>query len=121
MGFFATWIVTTIATAAAIALVPGISAVGGSLLGPAVCALTLALVNAIIKPVIELLSLPLTIVTLGLFYLIINAFMLEIAGSLSVSLFGSGIAIDGFGSAFIGSIVISLASMLIAPVFGGDE
>lgn len=121
MGFFATWIVTSIATAAAIALVPGINAVGGSLLGPVVCALILALVNAIIKPVIELLSLPLTILTLGVFYLVINALMLELAGNLSLSLFGSGITIDGFGSAFIGSIVISLASMLISPVFEGDD
>lgn len=122
MGFFATWIVTSIATAAAIALVPGINAVGGSLAGPIVCALILALVNAIIKPVVQLFSLPLTILTLGIFYLVINALMLQIASSLSVSLFGSGIAIDSFGSAFIGSIIISLASMLISPIFsGGDD
>lgn len=121
MGFFATWIVTSIATAVAIALVPGISAVGGSLMGPVVCALVLALVNAIIKPIVELLSLPLTILTLGVFYLVINALMLQLAGNLSLGLFGSGIAIDGFGSAFLGSIIISLASMLISPVFGDDD
>lgn len=121
MGFFGTWLVTSIATAAAIALVPGIETVGGSYMGPIMCALMLALVNAIIKPVAKLLSLPITILTLGLFCLVINAFMLEIAGSLSVDLFGSGISIDSFGSACLGSIVISLATMIVGPIIGDDE
>lgn len=118
MEFLGTWLVTAIATAAAIALVPGINAVGGSFLGPVMCALALALVNAIIKPVVEVMSLPITIVSLGLFLLIINAFMLEIAGSISISLFGSGIEISSFGAAIAGSIVISLASMIIGPIIG---
>lgn len=119
MEFLGTWLVTSIATAAAIALVPGIRAVGGSYLGPIMCALALALVNAIVKPVVEVLSLPLTIVTLGIFYLVINAMMLNLASGLSVSLFGSGIEIDSFGAAMMGAIVISLASMIIGPIIGG--
>lgn len=119
MEFLGTWLVTSIATAAAIALVPGIRAVGGSYLGPIMCALALALVNAIVKPVVEVLSLPLTIVTLGIFYLVINAMMLNLASSLSISLFGSGIEIDSFGAAMMGAIVISLASMIIGPIIGG--
>lgn len=119
MEFLTSWLVGAIACAAAIALVPGISAVGGSYLGPLMCALALALVNAIIQPVIELLSLPLTIVTLGAFHLVINAIMLELAGKLSLGLFGSGIEIDSFGSAFIGAIVISLATMIVGPIITG--
>ena len=119
MEFLGTWLVTSIATAAAIALVPGIRAVGGSYLGPIMCALALALVNAIVKPVVEVLSLPLTIVTLGIFYLVINAMMLNLASDLSVSLFGSGIEIDSFGAAMMGAIVISLASMIIGPIISG--
>ncbi len=119
MEFLGTWLVTSIATAAAIALVPGIRAVGGSYLGPIMCALALALVNAIVKPVVEVLSLPLTVVTLGIFYLVINAMMLNLASSLSISLFGSGIEIDSFGAAMMGAIVISLASMIIGPIIGG--
>ncbi len=118
MEFMGTWLATTIATAVAIALVPGISAVGGSYMGPIMCALALALVNAIVKPVIEVLSLPLTIVSLGLFLLVINAFMLQLAGSLSVDLFGSGIEISSFGAAIAGSIIISITSMIIGPVIG---
>ena len=119
MEFLGTWLVTSIATFAAIALVPGISAVGGSYMGPIMCALALALVNAIVKPVVEVLSLPLTIVTLGIFYLVINAMMLNLASGLSVSLFGSGIEIDSFGAAMMGAIVISLASMIIGPIISG--
>ena len=119
MEFLGTWLVTSIATAAAIALVPGIRAVGGSYLGPIMCALALALVNALVKPVVEVLSLPLTIVTLGIFYLVINAMMLNLASGLSVSLFGSGIEIDSFGAAMMGAIVISLASMIIGPIISG--
>ena len=119
MEFLGTWLVTSIATAAAIALVPGIRAVGGSYLGPIMCALALALVNAIVKPVVEVLSLPLTIVTLGIFYLVINAMMLNLASGLSVSLFGSGIEIDSFGDAFVGSIIISIATMVVSGVLAG--
>ena len=117
MSFLITWLVTYIATAIAIAVVPGITAVGGTM-GPIMCALALALVNAIVKPVIEFLSLPLTVVTLGLFYLVINALMLQLAGNFSVNVFGSGIAIDSFGSAFLGAIVISIASMVVGSVIG---
>ena len=120
MQFIISWIVTSIATAAAIALVPGIEAVGGSMTGPIMCALALALVNSLVKPFVKVLSLPLTIVTLGFFYLVINALMLELAGKLSVDLFGSGIQIASFGSAFFGSIVISIASMVIGPMFGEE-
>ena len=73
MRFVGTWITTAIATAAAIAFVPGIEAVGGGYLGPIMCALALALVNATVKPVMQVLSLPLTIVSFGIFALVVNA------------------------------------------------
>ena len=117
MKFLGTWLVTTLATMIAISIVPGIEAVGGSYAGPIFCALVLAAVNASIKPLAKLLSLPITILTLGVFSLIINAFMLELASALSVGLFGSGISISSFGAAFLGSIVISLASALFDGLF----
>ena len=120
MKFLGSWLVTTIATVVAIALVPGINAVGGSYLGPLMCALTLAFVNATVRPILSFLSLPVTVLTLGIFLLVINALMLELAGSISVGLFGSGISIDSFGSAFLGSIIISLASSFIGRVFATE-
>lgn len=118
MTFLITWLVTAIATALAIAIVPGITAVGGPLVGPVFCALALALVNAGVKPVCKVLSLPLTIATLGIFRLVLNALMLELAGWLSVSLFGVGISIASFGAAFLGAMVISLASIPLDRMVG---
>ena len=118
MEFLTTWLVTAIATAVAIALVPGIHAVGGSALGPIMFALALALLNAVVKPILTVLALPVTVVTLGLFYLVINAFMLQLASGLALDLFGSGVAIDSFGAAFIGAIIISIASMVVGPIIG---
>ena len=118
MEFLGTWLVTALATMVAIALIPGISSVGGSYAGPIMCALALALINASIKPIAQVLSLPITILTLGVFYLVVNALLLELAGSLSVALFGSGLSIDSFGAAFFGSIVISLATMVFHSIMG---
>ncbi|MBQ3267678.1 MAG: phage holin family protein [Atopobiaceae bacterium] len=81
--------------------------------------LALALVNAIIAPVAQFFSLPITVLTLGIFYLVVNAFMLQLASGLSVAAVGSGIEINSFGSAFVGSIIISIASMVIHGVLAG--
>ncbi|EHF01571.1 MULTISPECIES: phage holin family protein [Olsenella] len=118
MSFLGTWFVTAIATMAAIALVPGIEAVGGSWMGPAMCALMLALVNATVKPVATFFSLPLNFLTLGLFSLVINALMLELASYLSRNVFHAGILISSFGAAFFGAIVISVVASLVGGVTG---
>ena len=118
MSFIGTWFVTAIATAAAIWLVPGIDAVGGAWAGPIFCALALALVNAIVKPVMEILSIPITLLTLGIFCLVINALMLELASYLSRNVFQAGISISSFGAAFVGAIVISIVSAILGAVLG---
>jgi putative membrane protein len=118
MGFIGTWFITTIATMVAIAVVPGIEAVGGSWLGPIMCALALSLVNALIKPIAQLISLPITILTLGIFYLVVNALMLELASYLSRNVFGAGISISSFGAAFLGALIISIVSAIVGAVTG---
>lgn len=92
--------------------VPGIEASGaGTLLG---AALLLGMVNAVVRPVLVLLTLPITILTLGLFLLVINAGMLGL-----VALLFQDFRIDGFGAAVLGSIIVSLtgwaASYFIGP------
>ncbi len=72
-----------------------------------IAALVLGLVNAVIKPIISLLSLPVTILTLGLFSLVINALMLMLT-----SRFVSGFVVSSFGTAFLASIVLSILNML---------
>ncbi|MDR2648814.1 MAG: phage holin family protein [Clostridiales bacterium] len=72
-----------------------------------IAALVLGCINAVIKPVINLLALPLTIVTLGLFSLVINAMMLSLASYLT-----PGFYISGFMTAFFASIVLSVLNLL---------
>lgn len=66
MDFIATWLVSAIAVGAAIWLTPGITVVGGAYAGPLFTALFLAIVNASIKPVLKIIGLPFTILSLGL-------------------------------------------------------
>ena len=120
MSFLANWISSSIAIAIATFLVPGIAPFGGTAawVSFAFVGLFLGIVNSLIKPVVSVLSIPLTIVTLGIFQLVINSFMLELASSLSVGLLGSGISIAGFGAALAGSIIVSVASWIINGIIG---
>ena len=120
MSFLARWVVTTIACAVAIWLVPGIVPVGGTWVGAVFCALVLALLNATVKPVLQVLAIPFTMATLGIFYVIVNAFVLELASWLSRNIFHAGIAIDSLFSAILGAIVISVVSMLLSGVVGDE-
>ena len=121
MNFIIRWVVTAVAVAAAVFLVPGISTVGSdSAVAIAVLALVLSLVNVSIKPILQVLSMPITVITLGIFYLIVNALMLELAASLATGFFGSGIAISSFLSAIFGSIVISIVSSIVNGLIGND-
>ena len=77
----------------------------------------LSIVNALVKPVIVLLTLPLTIVTLGLFWWIINALMLWFA-----SVLVHGFVVRGFFAAFFGAIVLALVNMVLRWILpSGDE
>lgn len=90
-------------------IVPGIEIEGwGSAL---IGALLLGLVNAFIRPVIVFFTLPISFLTLGLFLLIINALMLALVAGLV-----SGIRISGFGSAFLGSLLLSVLNLLVGAV-----
>ncbi len=122
MNFIIRWIVTAIAVGVAVWIVPGITTVGpNGTIAIAIGALVLSLVNVSIKPIAQMLSLPITVLTLGIFFLVVNALLLELAAWASTGLFGSGIAVDGFGSAFFGSIIISIVSALVNSFIGNDQ
>ena len=117
MRFLLNWLVNSIAIAVAAAIVPGIAPFGADpWVAYAIAGLFLGIVNGTIKPILSLLSIPLTIVTLGIFQLVVNSFMLSLAGWLSVNIFGAGIAIAGFGAAFAGSIIVSIMCSLLGAV-----
>jgi putative membrane protein len=83
------------------------------LLTIALVALIFGVINAVIKPVVALLSLPFIVLTLGLFTLIVNAFMLQITAWIAEPL-GLDFAVDSFfWDAVVGAIVITLVSMVL--------
>jgi len=101
LGALALWIVAQI--------IPGIELHG---FGDALIAtIIIAIVNGTIGPIIKFLTLPLTIVTLGLFLLVINALLLKLA-----SLFTPGFKIRGFFSAVVGSIVLTVLTWILRRV-----
>lgn len=78
-----------------------------------VTAAFLGLANAFVKPVLTLLSCPLVLLTLGLFLLVINAGMLMLASTLSRTV-GYPLAVDGWGAAILGSILISIVTWFLS-------
>lgn len=111
--FLLRWLLTTIAVAAA-AWVTGIRFDSpGALIGTA---LLLGIVNAFIRPVLLLLSLPFILVSLGLFILVVNAFLLWMVGSLI-----PGAHVDGFWQSFFGSLIISVVSWLLSSFFKASD
>ncbi len=115
MRFLLNWLLTSIAIAIATYVVPGITPFGPTetWMSFAFVGLFLGIVNSMVKPFISLISLPLTCLTLGIFQLVVNGLMLQLASWLSVNLLGSGIAISGFGSAFLGSIIVSIMCSIL--------
>ena len=110
-GFLIRFLITAIGIALAAYLVPGIEARGtGTLLA---AALLLGVVNAVVRPVVVLLTLPLTVVTLGLFLLAINAAMLGLVAWLL-----PGLRIGGFLPALLGFLIISFTSWLASRYIG---
>jgi len=80
-------------------------------------ALVFGLLNASIRPLVKLLSLPVIILTLGLFIFVINALMLMLTGWVS-GLFDLGFYVDGFWDAFFGGLIISVVSFLLSMFTG---
>lgn len=79
-----------------------------------VAALVIGLLNAVVRPVLVVLTLPVTVVTLGLFLFIINALMFWTAAGLL-----NGFYVNGFAAALIGSLLYSLISLVIDSALGG--
>jgi len=103
------WLVNAAALMAVAYLVPGIAM--ASFTTALVAALVLGLVNAVIKPIVILLTLPATLLTLGLFIFVINGLLFWCVGS-----FVSGFMVAGFWSGFLGAIVYSVISWLLSAL-----
>ena len=122
MNFILRWVAVALATAVATWLIPGIYPIGDDgTLAIVLFALILSLINATVKPIAQVLGLPITIITLGIFYLIINGIMLLLASWISTSMFTSGVMVDDLTAAVFGSIVISIVSAIVNSITGAKD
>lgn len=113
MSFLLRLVVSALATAVAVWLVPGISLTGDNqVLTLVAVALIFGAVNAVVKPLTQALTACLIILTMGIFLLVINAAMLLLTGWLAGQM-GLGFEVDGFWAALFGSIIISVVSALL--------
>ena len=109
MRLLLTWLINALALFALPFLMSSVTVT--NFLSAIVAALVLGLVNTLIRPVLVLLTLPVTVISLGLFILVINALLFW-----AVTHFVDGIAVSGFVSAFIASIVYSVISWALSTL-----
>ena len=110
--FIFRWTINAIALFAAVYFVPGIHLQSGwtSILW---LALIFGLINAFLRPLLKLLTCPLIFLTLGLFTLLINTFLFWLTGQVG-TWFGVGFTIDGFWTAFLGGLVVTVVSVVMS-------
>lgn len=122
---FLIWVVVNaLALAAAAWLLDGIDVAGESTSDEAVTLILVALifgvVNAIVEPIVKLFSIPFILLTLGLFLLVINALMLMLTDWIS-GLFDLGFTVDGFWTALLGGIIITIATWILEAVLPSGD
>lgn len=124
MSFLVRVVVNAVALGVATWLLADISLHGGTtteqLLRLLLVAVVFGLVNAVVRPVVKLLSLPFIILTLGLLIFVINALMLMLTSWLSGQL-GLGFHVDGFGTALLGALIITVVSWGLELVLPDDR
>ena len=106
------WLLSTLALLAVAYLYPGVHV--DSFFAALVAALVLGLVNALIRPVLVVLTLPVTIITLGLFLFVINATLFWFVAQIV-----KGFSVDGFLAALVGSLLYSLITLVVSWLLPG--
>jgi putative membrane protein len=116
------WIITGIALFVAAVVVPGIRVEDtNAWIAFAVMAAILALVNAIVRPILAFLSCGCIVATMGLFIFVINAFTLWLSSYIAVQWLGIGFHVDGILSALFGGIIVSFVSFVLSLVLVDDR
>lgn len=118
--FILRWLINAVALYAAVALVPGIVAQSTNWLSFIWLSLIFGLFNALLRPLLKLLTCPLIFLTLGLFTLVINTFLFWLAGVVGTN-FGVGFTVAGFWPAFLGGLIVSVVSVVLTLIFKDDK
>ena len=105
IAFLKRWIITTVAVLAACNIVPGIGY--DSVEGLLIATLLLGFLNAVVRPALILVSLPLLLASLGLFLVVINALLLYLVGRMKT------FHVHSFGAALFGAVIISLVTLIL--------
>jgi putative membrane protein len=119
MRFLLRLLATAAALWVAVALIPGISYTGG-VLGFLAVALVFGFVNAVIRPILKLLTCPLVVLTLGLFVFILNGFLLWLT-SMVAQAFGIGFIVSGFWAAVVGALIVGIVSTVLNLFVGKKD
>jgi putative membrane protein len=114
MRLLAVWIINAASLFLVGYLISGVHL--GSFGSAMIAALVLGLVNTLIRPILVILTLPVTLLTLGLFIFVINALLFLFVGNLL-----QGFVVQGFGAALLGSILYSVISWILSSVILGER
>ena len=107
------WIIAAVALVVAAWAVPGIHVAGNAWVAYALMAVVLGLVNAVVRPILKILTCPVIILTLGLFILVINAVSLWLASRIATAL-GIGFHVETFWAAFLGALSVSIVTVVLS-------
>lgn len=114
--FFLRLVINGLALYAAVMLIPGIMIENNNPITYLWLALIFGLLNALLKPILKLLTCPFILLTLGLFTLVINTGLFYLTGWIGAQ-FDSGYTVSGFWAAVLGALVVSVVSMLLEIIF----
>jgi putative membrane protein len=114
------WIIVALALVVAAWALPGIMVYGNAWMAYGVVAAILALVNALLRPLLKVLTCPLILLTLGFFLLIINGFTLWLSARIAQA-FGIGFQVRGFWDAFWGALIVSVVSWVLSALLQPDR
>jgi|SRR5690242_10988801 putative membrane protein len=109
MGFLIHWLVVAVSLWVATNLVPGVRVSSTNTL--LLAALVLGLINALIRPILFIITLPITILTLGLFYFVVNGLAFALAAAVV-----PGFTVTSFMSAVLGALVVSVVSWILGSI-----
>lgn len=115
------WLIIAISLYVAVLVVPGIHVDGNGWIAFSVMALVLGLVNAFIRPILKFLSCGVIILTLGLFVFVLNAATFLLASVIAQNWFNIGFYVDTFWSALLGSVIVSVVTVILSHILIDKE